>query len=206
MKFTVPGNPVGMQRARVFTDFRTGKIRACSPQKSTDFKAKIAFFARQAGAGIIDNSVILKITVFVSRPKYLDKCKAPDPLRPIPCGKRPDLDNYVKSVMDALNGISYRDDGQVYVVLAQKFYHEKDGSPRTEIEVFSNESEKVNSLKPDENCFFYMKEKNENLRAQLEKAEKVLSAILSADGRHTAKFIKEYIVKVYFNEKSDEKK
>lgn len=136
MKFTVPGNPVGMQRARVFTDFRTGKIRACSPQKSTDFKARIAFFARQAGVSILNKPVTLKITVFVPRPKYLDKRKILNPLTPIPCDKRPDLDNYIKSVMDALNGIAYRDDGQVCSVIAHKFYHNQKDAPVTEIEIF----------------------------------------------------------------------
>ena len=45
---------------------------------------------------------------------------------------RPDLDNYIKVVLDALNGIVWRDDAQVVRVEARKVYALK---PGMEIEV-----------------------------------------------------------------------
>ena len=41
--------------------------------------------------------------------------------------KRPDLDNLNKSVMDALNGIVYRDDCQVVTLNSKKVYAETPG-------------------------------------------------------------------------------
>ena len=38
--------------------------------------------------------------------------------------KKPDIDNLVKSVMDALNGIAYEDDSQIVTLLAKKYYGE----------------------------------------------------------------------------------
>ena len=43
---------------------------------------------------------------------------------------KPDLDNLIKFVLDALNGYYYNDDKQVYKIEAEKRYSEK---PRTEI-------------------------------------------------------------------------
>ena len=38
--------------------------------------------------------------------------------------RRPDLDNLVKAVMDALNGVAYRDDSQIVTVVGRKRYAE----------------------------------------------------------------------------------
>lgn len=37
--------------------------------------------------------------------------------------KKPDIDNIVKVVLDALNGLAYKDDTQVVRVFAQKSYY-----------------------------------------------------------------------------------
>lgn len=44
--------------------------------------------------------------------------------------KRPDLDNLVKTVCDALNGIAFEDDSALVQIVASKIYSE---NPRTEI-------------------------------------------------------------------------
>ena len=38
--------------------------------------------------------------------------------------KKPDLDNLAKAVMDALNGVAYKDDSQIVTVLTKKNYGE----------------------------------------------------------------------------------
>lgn len=40
---------------------------------------------------------------------------------------KPDLDNYVKSVTDAGNGVLWKDDGQICWILAEKIYGQPPG-------------------------------------------------------------------------------
>lgn len=40
--------------------------------------------------------------------------------------KKPDIDNYIKFIMDAMNGIVYKDDSQVVCVKAWKLYAEEE--------------------------------------------------------------------------------
>jgi Holliday junction resolvase RusA-like endonuclease len=46
--------------------------------------------------------------------------------------KRPDIDNILKIVGDALKGLVYGDDGQIVKVNAEKFYSE---TPRLQIQI-----------------------------------------------------------------------
>ena len=45
---------------------------------------------------------------------------------------RPDLDNLIKLVCDALNGVFYKDDSQISQLKAEKIYDEQ---PRTEVHI-----------------------------------------------------------------------
>ena len=45
---------------------------------------------------------------------------------------KPDIDNYVKAILDALNGVAFRGDKQIISLNAKKLYSDK---PRTEIEI-----------------------------------------------------------------------
>lgn len=47
--------------------------------------------------------------------------------------KRPDIENYVKAVLDASNGILYKDDGQIAALSTQKLYSLQ---PRIELEIY----------------------------------------------------------------------
>lgn len=72
------------------------------------------------------------IRVFMQTPQAIAKHKAKGPmaedgsLRPL---TKPDLDNFTK-VIDALNGIVWRDDSQVVELLVEKFYSVR---PRLEL-------------------------------------------------------------------------
>lgn len=50
--------------------------------------------------------------------------------------KKPDLDNIAKVVLDALNGIAYRDDAQVVEILVRKLYGE---NPRVSVHIMQVE-------------------------------------------------------------------
>jgi hypothetical protein len=80
----------------------------------------------------LDSPIYLAMTFRMKRPNYhfINSNRA-NKIRPayataIP--KKKDLDNMVKFVMDAANGIIYPDDRQVTYILANKFYHEDTSS------------------------------------------------------------------------------
>ena len=63
-------------------------------------------------------------------PAIMEKVAALDnEIRPT---SRPDTDNYVKGVLDALNGTVVKDDSIIVDLIAQKFYS---NIPRIELEV-----------------------------------------------------------------------
>jgi len=96
LTFTVPGNPVPWQRAQS----RRGQ-RFTAPE-TRRFQAKVQAHARQARAKPLAGPVLLAVDF------YRETAHA--------C----DLDNLIKTVSDALNGIAYEDDRQIVAILATK--------------------------------------------------------------------------------------
>ncbi|WP_245325920.1 RusA family crossover junction endodeoxyribonuclease [Lactococcus raffinolactis] len=80
-------------------------------------------------------ALMMVITFFIRPPQYIAKVKknqealeAETTLVMV----KPDLDNYEKALMDAINGICYHDDGQVAKKIARKVYS---NDPRIEFEI-----------------------------------------------------------------------
>ena len=127
--FTIPGKPMGQPRARFA---RMGQfVRTYDPKEATSYKATIIQLARAAGVRQMIGPVRIAIDAYLPRPKRL--CRKIDPSGAIPAECKPDWDNIGKIVCDALNGIAYADDSQVWSGIVQKWYHAKDGMPRVEI-------------------------------------------------------------------------
>ena len=131
--FTVPGEPVAKARARVFFNKRANRVMSMTPTKTATYEQFIKLIAADFFPAPATGPVIMSIRVFRGTPKSLSKKlheqAEAGTLRPT---TRPDVDNYLKSCMDALNGISFRDDSQVIGVHVDKFYS---ANPRTEIDV-----------------------------------------------------------------------
>jgi Holliday junction resolvase RusA-like endonuclease len=125
VKFIVHGPPVAWQRAR-----SNGRRRYTDPRVAAH-KAAVALAARAAGVTPLDGPVGVTVAVVLARPQRLLAKRCPD--APIPAPVRPDVDNYAKAVLDALNGIAYADDGQVTTLNVTKWYAERGGEPRTEV-------------------------------------------------------------------------
>ncbi len=68
--------------------------------------------------------IFMKIEFFFEIPKSWSKVKKDGAKWHI---SRPDTDNLVKGVKDALNGIAYRDDAQVCFLQARKQYAQTSG-------------------------------------------------------------------------------
>ena len=114
IQFVVEGTPIAKARARVAV--RSGRVFAYTPARTANFETLVRLRAKEAlkGRKPLDCPVIAGIEIFLPRPKSHygkgGKLKDSAPLYPI---GRPDLDNFVKAVCDAMNGVCYKDDSQI---------------------------------------------------------------------------------------------
>lgn len=143
-KFTVTGQPVGKERARTVT-LKNGKKRSYTPAKTKEYEKLIAYeYKRQCGEfyGEIKNSKLkqpikIAIDIYFSIPKSFSKgkCRAAENniIKPT---KKPDIDNIAKSVLDALNGVAYKDDTQVVSLTVRKIY--TSGIDRIDVTIENN--------------------------------------------------------------------
>lgn len=133
ISFKVPGIPIAKGRPRFR---RFGKF------VSTYTPAKTAAAEKELVENIINykpetpiaGPIHLDITFFMPIPKSTSKRNA-ELMRQeqeTPHIKRPDLDNLVKLVKDALNGIFWIDDSQIFSMNVSKIYSD---SPATEITI-----------------------------------------------------------------------
>ena len=129
-RIVVPVTPVAKARPRVG---KHGNVY--TPKKTQEFENTVRFFASKTIKRPLDGAVKLTVRFYFPRPKKL-YWKNKD-MPPVLHDKRPDISNLIKSVEDALNGIAYRDDAQIAVVHAEKWYHsgDDDDKPCVEIEV-----------------------------------------------------------------------
>jgi Holliday junction resolvase RusA-like endonuclease len=111
--FTIPGQPIPQGRPRFTT--RAGYGRAYDDPKSRAYKNYVAVSVRSQGAELIEGPCEVEIVFFMKRPKSLPK-KVRHHV------KRPDIDNLVKGILDALNGELWKDDSQVCKLTASKVY------------------------------------------------------------------------------------
>ncbi|MDQ0158997.1 RusA family crossover junction endodeoxyribonuclease [Alkalibacillus salilacus] len=130
--FTIHGQPVAQGRARA-TTFK-GQARMYDPAKSKHYKHYVQLSAAQhKPSNLLKGPIDLTVRVYrpipKSMPKYKRKLIDDGQLRPT---TKPDVDNYLKAIKDALNGIIWHDDSQVVNVHIEKYY---DDQPRVEVEI-----------------------------------------------------------------------
>lgn len=130
--FIVPGEPTGKGRPRVST--RGGFARAYTPAKTRAYESEVARAALAAGAEPVDGPLELVVNAYHAVPKSWTKRDRALAIEGAirPTGPRNDLDNTVKAVSDALNGVAYRDDGQIVSLHAERHYC---SHPRVAVEV-----------------------------------------------------------------------
>jgi Holliday junction resolvase RusA-like endonuclease len=126
--FNVPGAPQGKGRARVGKV--NGHARMFTPQKTVAYEGLIALAAQAAMAGQAPMSgpVAMHVGVRFPIPASWSLRKKAEALSGavLPTGK-PDLDNVIKAVGDACNGIVFGDDSAVVQVIAAKGYSDRPG-------------------------------------------------------------------------------
>jgi Holliday junction resolvase RusA-like endonuclease len=128
--FTVYDLPRPLGRPR-FARTPAG-IRTYTPRKDQEARFNIrSVWLEKFPEVMITRPLRLLVTAWLPMPKWIPK-KYREWALP---GKRPDLDNYLKQVEDALNGYAYKDDALVVTIEARKRYVNatSPGSPRWEI-------------------------------------------------------------------------
>jgi Holliday junction resolvase RusA-like endonuclease len=125
ISFFVPGEPRGKQRARVT---RRGTY---TPKETVAAERAIGWACKQAMAGRkpLEGPIELSVYAHFTPPASWSEKKRRSAKWKV---SKPDLDNLIKVVKDALNKIAWADDAQVARVKAQKSYT---GTPGLLIEV-----------------------------------------------------------------------
>lgn len=113
LEFEIPVCPVAKERARV-TRFGT-----YTPDRTREFERQVMMHARRnAPDGLIRIPIEVEIEFHLPKPKK-PKFKVH--------AVRPDIDNFIKSIFDACNGIIWKDDALIWSVKAKKVYAVNEG-------------------------------------------------------------------------------
>lgn len=120
--FTVPMQPVGKARPRVVG--RGMRAHAFTPKRTRDAEAQITTAAIQAMGREkpLDGALGLVVVAIFAIPKSWTRAQR---AAPPPHTGRPDADNLLKLVADAMNGVCYADDCQVIDARVIKRYGER---------------------------------------------------------------------------------
>lgn len=129
MDFIIPGKPKGKTRPR----FSRGGKNTYTDKGTREYEEKVAEAFRAAG-GTMGNYAAIRIRAYYLIPQRTRK----DILEGMISGKirpakKPDLDNVLKIIMDALAGVAFEDDNQIVQAYVEKFYGEE---PRVEVTLY----------------------------------------------------------------------
>lgn len=126
LSFTIPGRPVPWARSRAYVQEGGGKAGMGSVgfAKGKPQRAYSKTLAQYAGVAAIqarirkplDGALWLTVRIFLNVPaswQKADPVKWAEAMAGGFCIERPDLDNWVKLPMDALNGLAWHDDAQI---------------------------------------------------------------------------------------------
>lgn len=132
MLIIIPIEPVEQQRPRATN--RGGHVQIYDPPKVKKFKKEVAEFINQQRLPKFENvELSVQIRFYRKVQKSLSKKERELRLshihRPV---VKPDLDNYTKSILDALNGLLWDDDAKIVHLELDKYYSEE---PRIEVEI-----------------------------------------------------------------------
>ena len=117
--FVVEGKPVGKGRPRW-----SGR-HMYTPAATQLYEAAVARACKKAMGGLRPKAGAVKVLIEVCKkvPSHVNKATREAMLQgKIRPTTKPDLDNVVKAVLDACNGIAYEDDAQVVTISAYAQY------------------------------------------------------------------------------------
>ena len=132
ISFLVDGDVMGMPRPR--STVVNGHVKVYETKKSTEHKAYIRMAYKLAIGKLTPplpqpkDGTGYRVRILLSRmpPKSFSKKKTARALDGlIQPTTKPDLDNVAKTVLDALNGVAWRDDSEITSLTVMKTYGER---------------------------------------------------------------------------------
>ena len=137
IRFTVHSLPVAQPRQRHRGFIKNGNVCSMNytPAKHpvNAFKAAVQLAAAQAYQGApLDCPLIMDVTFVFPRRKTTPKRITERQ----PHIVKPDRENLIKGLQDAMNGLTYRDDKLIYDGPIRKFYAAIDEQPHVEVVIY----------------------------------------------------------------------
>ena len=119
IELKIPGNPMGKQRPEVT---RRGTF---TPPKTANYENFVKELYVINKYPKLEGYIRLDALAYYPIPKTTSKIKREKMLKGILLpDKKPDLDNILKAICDALNKIAYDDDKQIVNINIRKYYSE----------------------------------------------------------------------------------
>ena len=126
--FKIPGPPVGKERPRV------SRGHTYTPERTVAYEQWVLLHARNARVRPLEGPLKMQVVWCKQVTASWSKKRKAEALLGVYATGTPDLDNVVKSISDALNGIAYQDDAQIAVLWASRIYVAGDSWVGVEIE------------------------------------------------------------------------
>ena len=119
IQFKIPGPPIGKQRPRVT------RHATYTPQKTADYEKLVQDIYKINRFPKLEGYLSMSVSAYYPIPKSTSKKKKDMMLKGILLpDKKPDVDNVLKCICDALNKVAYDDDKQIISMNIVKYYSE----------------------------------------------------------------------------------
>ena len=128
IEFFVPGPPVGKGRPRAAR--RGAGVVMFTPEKTADYEALVSATAGNAMRAhqLLDGPLEAVLEMRFPVPASWSKARRARALAGIEWHtSKPDADNVAKAILDACNGVVFRDDSQIVMLTATKEFSETPG-------------------------------------------------------------------------------
>lgn len=129
IEFEINTIPKGKGRPRLTT--LGGHAHAYTPKNTLEFEREIAAAYKLkyptfqfAPEDYLTVEILIKVPILKSFTKKEKEQARSGLLLP---AKKPDIDNIIKSILDALNSVCYPDDKQIVTIIAKKIYSDEPG-------------------------------------------------------------------------------
>ena len=102
-------------------------VKTYDPKKCKDYKADVRYQVMYASPVLMEGPLTMIVDFWMPRPKAHYGAKGLKEKAPSFHTSKPDIDNMLKGIFDAVRGVLWKDDTQVAVCVATKKYGETTG-------------------------------------------------------------------------------